>query len=66
MLAWWIPVVTTAIASGLGVILYGVFGTVLGEDLVGGRCSASALVVAMLNTIAHASGRAGMRWATGR
>jgi hypothetical protein len=33
--AWWIPVVTATAASFVGVILYGVLGTVLGEDLVG-------------------------------
>ena len=33
--AWWIPVATATAASVVGVILYGVLGTVLGEDLVG-------------------------------
>src|SRR3546814_19775997 len=33
--AWWIPVTPAAAASEIGVILYGVFGSVVGEDLVG-------------------------------
>ena len=33
--AWWIPVATATAASVVGVILYGVLGTVLGDDLVG-------------------------------
>ena len=44
--AWWIPVVTATAASLVGVILYGVFGTVLGEDLVGWELLRVAVIVA--------------------
>ena len=32
--AWWIPAATAAIGSAIGVILYGVFGTIVGQDLL--------------------------------
>lgn len=63
--AWWIPVLTATAASMLGVILYGVFGTVLGEDLIGLELVRIAMVVALLNTIAAPVVIRGMRWATG-
>ena len=49
--AWWIPVLTATAASAVGVILYGVFGTVVGEDLVGWSLLRVAAVVAVLNGI---------------
>ena len=57
--AWWIPVATATAASMVGVILYGVLGTVLGEDLVGWELLRVALIVGLLNTVARAAGRAG-------
>jgi rod shape-determining protein MreD len=63
--AWWIPVATATAASGAGVILYGVFGTVLGDDLVGLSLLRIAAVVAVLNTVAAPVVVRSMRWATG-
>lgn len=63
--AWWIPVVTATAASMVGVILYGVFGTVLGEDLIGFSLVRIAVIVAILNTIAAPVMVKAMRWATG-
>ncbi len=53
--AWWIPVATATVASMAGVILYGVLGTVLGEDLVGWELLRIAVIVGLLNTIAGAA-----------
>lgn len=63
--AWWIPVTTAAAASALGVILYGVFGTVVGEDLLGLRLLRIALVVGLLNAIVAPLALSVVRWATG-
>ncbi len=63
--AWWIPVTTAAAASALGVILYGVFGTVVGEDLLGISLLWIALVVGALNGIAAPVVLRTVRWATG-
>lgn len=63
--AWWIPVTTAAAASALGVILYGVFGTVVGEDLLGVSLLRIALVVGLLNGIAAPAVLRTVRWATG-
>lgn len=63
--AWWIPVGTAAAASVVGVILYGVFGTVVGEDLVSQSLLKIALVVGLLNAIAAPIVVPAMRWATG-
>jgi rod shape-determining protein MreD len=62
--AWWIPVASATIASAIGVILYAVLGTVLGEELVGTSLLKIALVVAVLNTIAAPVVIRAMRWAT--
>lgn len=63
--AWWIPVATAATASALGVILYGVFGTVVGEDLLGLDLVRIALVVSALNAVAAPLVLPTVRWATG-
>lgn len=63
--AWWIPVGTAAAASVAGVILYGVLGTVVGEDIVSGSLVKIALVVGLLNAIAAPIVVRAMRWATG-
>lgn len=63
--AWWIPVVTAALASFVGVILYGVFGTVVGEDLLEVSLLRIAAVVAVLNAIAAPLMVRATRWATG-
>jgi rod shape-determining protein MreD len=62
---WWIPVATVTIASVLGAILYGVFGTVLGEDLIGFDLLRIAVIVGLLNTIVAPVMVRAMRWATG-
>ncbi len=62
--AWWIPTVTAIIGSIVGVILYGVFGTMVGEDLVSPELLRVAVVVALLNAVvAHPVLRV-VRWAT--
>jgi rod shape-determining protein MreD len=63
--AWWIPVATAAAASALGVILYGVFGTMVGEDLLALSLLRIALVVGLLNGIAAPPVLRVVRWATG-
>ena len=63
--AWWIPVATATAASFVGVILYGVLATVLGEELVGWDLVRTALIVALLNTIFAPVVVRAMRWATG-
>ena len=63
--AWWIPVVTATAASMVGVILYGVFGTVLGEELISFDLLRIAVFVGLLNTIAAPIVIRAMRWATG-
>jgi rod shape-determining protein MreD len=62
---WWIPVATAAAASALGVILYGVFGTVVGEDLLRLSLLRIAVVVATLNAVAAPIVLRSVRWATG-
>jgi rod shape-determining protein MreD len=63
--AWWIPVATATAASMVGVILYGVFGSVLGEDLIGLSLLRIALVVGVLNAVAAPVVVKSLRWATG-
>ncbi len=63
--AWWIPVATATAASVGGVILYGVFGTVLREDLIGLSLLRIAIIVGVLNTLAAPVMVRAMRWATG-
>lgn len=63
--AWWIPVATAATASALGVILYGVFGTMVGEDLLALSLVRIALVVGTLNAVAAPVVLRSVRWATG-
>ena len=63
--AWWIPIASAAAASMVGVILYGVFGTMVGEDLVSLSLLKIALVVGVLNAIAAPVIVRAMRWATG-
>ncbi len=62
--AWWIPVVTAAAASAIGVIVYGVFDTMVGQDLVSLSLLKVALVVAFWNAIAAPIVVPVMRWAT--
>jgi rod shape-determining protein MreD len=63
--AWWIPVTTAAAGSVLGVILYAVFGTVVGVEFVGVSIPKVAIVVALLNAAVAAPTIRAMRWATG-
>ena len=63
--AWWIPVASAAAASVVGVILYGVLGTVVGEDLVRTSLLKVALLVGLLNAIAAPVAVRVLRWSTG-
>lgn len=63
--AWWIPVATAVVASAVGVILYGVFGTVVGEDLIGWSLLRVAAVVAALNAVLAGPVVTVMRWVVG-
>jgi rod shape-determining protein MreD len=62
--AWWIPVVTAVIGSAFGVILYGVFGTMVGEDLLHPSLLKVAAVVALLNAVLAPVVHRLVRWAT--
>ena len=62
--AWWIPVVTAVIGSTVGVILYGVFGTIVGQDLLHPSLLKVAVVVALLNALAAPLVLRAVRWAT--
>jgi rod shape-determining protein MreD len=63
--AWWIPVATAAAGSVVGVILYVVFGTMVGVDFVGVSIPKVAIVVGLLNAIAASPTIRVVRWATG-
>lgn len=63
--AWWIPVATAAAASAVGVILYGVFGTMVGEDLFSTSLLRIAAVVGVLNGLVSPVALRVLRWATG-
>lgn len=62
--ARWIPVATAVIGSAIGVILYGVFGTIVGQDLLHPSLLKIALVVAVLNALVAPLVLRGVRWAT--
>lgn len=62
--AWWIPVATAVIGSATGVILYGVFGTIVGQDLLHPSLLRIALVVAALNALLAPVVLRALRWAT--
>lgn len=63
--AWWIPVATAAAGSAMGVILYAVFGTVVGMDLLTPSLLRIAAVVGTLNALVAAPVIRVVRWATG-
>lgn len=63
--AWWIPVTTAAAGSALGVILYVVFGTVVGVEFLGMNLPKIVIVVALLNAVVAAPTIRALRWATG-
>lgn len=63
--AWWIPVTTAAAGSALGVILYVVFGTVVGVEFLGVSIPKVVVLVALLNALVAAPAIRAMRWATG-
>ena len=56
---------TAAAGSALGVILYVVFGTMVGVEFVGVGVPKVAIVVALLNALAAAPVIRVVRWATG-
>lgn len=50
--AWWIPVVTTFVASAAGIVLFAVAGSVVGErEMVTGHLLTIVLVVAVANAV---------------
>lgn len=60
----WIPVVTTMVASALGVVAFAAIGSVLGQDqLVSARLMTVAGVVAVLNGLLSWPVLRVMRWA---
>jgi rod shape-determining protein MreD len=63
--AWWIPVTTAIAGSTLGVILYVVFGTVVGVEFLGVSIPKVAILVAVLNAVVAGPAIRAMRWATG-
>ena len=63
--AWWIPVSTAAAGSALGVILYVVFGTVVGVEYLGIDIPKIVVLVALLNATVAAPTIRVLRWATG-
>ena len=63
--AWWIPVAIAAAGSVVGVILYVVFGTMVGVEFVGVSIPMVAIVVGLLNAVAAAPVLRVVRWATG-
>jgi rod shape-determining protein MreD len=63
--AWWIPVSTAAAGSALGVILYVVFGTVVGVEYLGVSIPKIVVLVAVLNSVVAAPTIRVLRWATG-
>jgi rod shape-determining protein MreD len=63
--AWWIPVSTAAAGSALGVILYVVFGTVVGVEYLGVSIPKIVVLVALLNAVMAAPTIRVLRWATG-
>ena len=63
--AWWIPVSTAAAGSALGVILYVVFGTVVGVEYLGVSIPKIVVLVALLNSVMAAPTIRVLRWATG-
>lgn len=63
--AWWIPVVTAAVGSIVGVILYVVLGTVVGVEFLGVSIPKVALLVGLMNAAVAAPTIRAVRWATG-
>lgn len=49
--AWYIPVLTTGAASAIGVGLYALIGSVLGERMINGHLATIALVVGLSNAV---------------
>lgn len=61
--AWWIPVTTSAVACGLGVLLFALAGAVVGQtSLVNGRLATVVLVVALLDGVLSVLAVKVMRW----
>ncbi len=63
--AWWIPLATAIAGSTMGVILYFVFGTMVGVDFAGVSIPKVALLVGVLNAILAMPVIQIVRWATG-
>ena len=62
--AWWIPVLTTLVATSLGILLFAGLGAVVGESqLISGRLLTVAGVAALLNAVLAPPAVRLMRWA---
>lgn len=63
--ALWIPVATAVVASAVGVTLFAVLGTIVGQDeLLGGRLVTIVIVVALVNGPLLLLVARTIRWAT--
>jgi rod shape-determining protein MreD len=62
---WWVPVGTAAAASAAGVILYVVFGRVVGQSAAGLPVLNIVLVVSVVNALLAPLAVRTMRWASG-
>lgn len=49
--AWYIPVLTAAVASVAGVVLYAAIGSMLGERMINGHLATIAAVVGLSNAV---------------
>ena len=63
-LAWWVPVLAVAIGSAVGVVAYGVLGTLLGQATLSGPPLATIVaVVVVINGLLAPLAIWSMRWA---
>ena len=63
--SWWIPLVTAAIASGVGIIVYVLVGAAVGEtSFLHARLGAIVAVVTVLNGLLSFAVVPAVRWAT--
>jgi rod shape-determining protein MreD len=64
--AWWIPMLTTAVAAALGTLSYAMLGAVLGESqLISTRLYSIVAVVSLLDALLSPFAVRGMRWVLG-
>jgi rod shape-determining protein MreD len=62
--AWWIPILTAFLASGAGILLYGVMGAILGRDeYLTPHLAVVAVVVGAVNAVLAVPVVGAMGWA---